>query len=419
MRVGIIDSGIDLKKLYSGERHGYEAVWVRVEQLTYSAIASCDLVIIPAGSDNALIAAQRNCLREFMRRGGWIFSFDGIEDGIFDGLSWIHTPSDYRSQSFHIPNSDYTFILEGVPLEGLACKDGVRGWWCEGEFVGDEFAPLLVDHTGRVVALLQPPRHGSGGLVATAAGRLPLFSDSPSLASNIFFSNLLSYVRTRRSEHTAPVTNVFVHSGNWAHRSFLSSEEFGAKFSGIHWTCLDDRILDGASSIWIPWESNTRVLKDRWPILERAVNRGATLVVEDLRDNWLPGVIWHARPVDSNWWREDRKLDLTVEPMAAQVFPNLSSRAFLWHYHGVFDGPYEGIPLLKTTDGKNVLSICEPCSERQGQLLISTLDATFEFGAGKIRETADYIHAVIEVAMRPGRLGRGHEREEARELCRE
>ena len=39
MRVAIIDSGIDLEKLYRAERHGYEAVWIRVAEMTYSAIA--------------------------------------------------------------------------------------------------------------------------------------------------------------------------------------------------------------------------------------------------------------------------------------------------------------------------------------------------------------------------------------------
>lgn len=415
MRVAIIDSGIDLEKLYRGERHGYEAEWVRVEQMTYSAIASCDIVVIPAGSDNSLLAAKRDCLREFLRRGGWVFSFDGLGDGIIDGLRWVHSTSDYKRQSFRVPPSDYTFLLEGVPLEGLACKDGVRGWWCEGELLGDGFVPLLVDQCGRVMAVLRPPRHDSGGFVATAAGRLPLFSSDPTIAPNIFFSNLLSYLRAQRTERTAQVTHVLVHSGNWAHRSFLDSEEFANRFSGVHWSCLDDAILDGASSIWIPWESNTRALKDCWPILERAIYSGATLVVEDLRDDWLPSVTWYARPVDSSWWRENRRLDLTAEPAAARVFPSLPPRAFCWHYHGVFDGPCDGIPLLKTADGKHVLSVCEPTTERRGRLLVSTLDATFEYGAGKIRETADYIRAVMELASRPAGVCTGRDTAEARQ----
>lgn len=419
MRVAIIDSGIDLQKLYRGERHAYVATWVRIEQMTYSDIAACDIVVIPAGSDNSLLAAKGDCLRAFLRRGGWVFSFDGLGDGIFDGLRWVHTVANRKTQSFHVPDTAYSFLLDGVPLEGLACKDGVRGWWCEGELSGDQFVPLLVDECGRVVAALLPPRHGSGGLVATAAARLPLFSADPSLAANILFSNLLSYVQTQRRERTKPVTHVFVHSGNWAHRSFLKSGEFATKFTGVHWSCLDDAILDGACSIWIPWESNTRALKDRWQLLERAVKQGATLVIEDLREDWLPGVTWYARPVDSSWWRENRRLDLTAEPAVAHIFQNLPPRAFFWHYHGVFDGPSDGIPLLKTADGKHVLSVCGPTADRQGRLLVSTLDATFEYGVGKIRETGDYIRAVMELAMRSGEVNKECDMEEAQPLCRE
>src|SRR5690606_23867508 len=149
-------------------------------------------------------------------------------------------------------------------------------------------------------------------------------------------------------------------------------------------SCLDDQILDQAASIWIPWETNTRALKERWPLIEMAVNAGALLVVEDLRGDWLPGVTWYARPVDSSWWRENRKLDLIAEAAAEQVFPDMPVRSFFWHYHGVFDGPADGVALLKTSDGKHVLSFCGPTAVRRGRILFSTLDATFEYGVGKI-----------------------------------
>lgn len=419
MRVAIIDSGIDLEKLYRAERHGYEAVWIRITEMTYSAIASCDLVVIPAGSDSTLLSAKGDCLRTFLRRGGWVFSFDGIGDGIFGRLKWVHTPTDYKTQSFRVSNSEYSFLLDSVPLEGLVWKDGVRGWWCEGQLLGENLVPLLVDNVGRVVAALLPPRQGSGVLVATAAGRLPLFSADPSLASNIFFSNLLAYCQKERDKAKRPASHILVHSGNWSHRSFLASEEFVSVFTGVHWSCLDDSILNGASSIWIPWESNISALKDRWPLLERAVNNGATLVIEDLRGSWLPGVAWYARPVDSSWWREKRGLDLIAEPTAVRVFPKLPTRAFFWHYHGVFDGPADGIPLLKTADGKNVLSVCEPTANRRGRILISTLDATFEYGVGKIRETRDYIRAVVDLATAMSEDAGRIRTEETQQLCRE
>jgi hypothetical protein len=103
--------------------------------------------------------------------------------------------------------------------------------------------------------------------------------------------------------------------------------------------------------------------------------------------------------VDSSWWREKRTLDLIAEPTTGRVFPNLPTRAFFWHYHGVFDGPADGISLLKTGDGKNVLAVCERTAHRRGRILISTLDATFEYGVGKIRETGDYIRAVLDIAL--------------------
>jgi hypothetical protein len=406
VRVAIIDSGTDLQKLYRGECFDYEAAWIKVERITYSAIASCDLLIIPPGSDNTLLRVKQACLQEYLRRGGWIFCFDGLEDGLIDGLNWVHTTTNYRTQAFRVPDSDYSFLLDGVSLEDLACKNGVRGWWCEGELLGDAFVPLLLDDRGRVVAVLKPAHLGSGVLVATAAGRLPIYSEDPALAPNVFFSNLLAYCRAERRKPSEPVTHLFVHSGNWAHRSFLNSDEFGSIFSGVHWSCLDRSLLAGASSIWIPWESNTGAMKRIWPLLDSAVNSGTGLVVEDLRGDWIPDVRWHPRPVDSSWWREGRSLDLLVEPVTETVFPSLSRRAFFWHYHGAFDCPADAIPLLRTSDGKTVLAVRWANPGRQGHVLVSTLDATFEFGVGKIEETKDYIHAVVSLLEHAGSVDR-------------
>lgn len=405
MKVAIIDSGVDLYKLYKGERHGYDAVWVPVELLTFSAIGSCKLLIIPAGSDNLLLYSKKECFQQYLRRGGWIFCFDGSADGVFDGLRWEHTTTNYKTQAFHTPDNEFAYLLNDVPLDGLVCKDGIRGWWCEGELLCDSQIPLIIDDRNRVIASLLPSRNGSGVLVATAAGRLPLFSPDTSLASNIFFSNLLKYCRDFTLTHPTYLleTNVYVHSGNWAHRSFLASEKFGKNFLGVHWSCLDEAILSSCTSIWIPWESNTRALKDRWKVLENAVNQGATLIIEDLRDNWIPGVNWQSRPVDSSWWKENRQLELIITQQASVFFPNISPRAYCWHYHGVFNGPMDAVPLIKTMDGQNILSLCRPTETRRGSILISTLDATFEFGVGKIKETAEYINGVLDYVAKEKR----------------
>jgi hypothetical protein len=158
-------------------------------------------------------------------------------------------------------------------------------------------------------------------------------------------------------------------------------------------------MLRQAVSIWLPWESNIRGLKRVWPQLEAAVIEGATLVVEDLRDSWLPGTVWEQRPVDSSWWREGRSLDLVIRPQARSMFPDLDDRAFAWHYHGVFDGPEDATPVLRTADQKNVLAYCGPSARRRGSILASTLDATFEYGVGKIPETAKYIDGVLDLAI--------------------
>jgi len=405
MKVAIIDSGIDLFKLYDAERHGYVAEWIAVESLSYDVIEQCDLVIIPAGTDNTLLYLQRVALQLFLARGGWIYCFDGPVPGLLEGVVWEHTTTRHKVQNFIASSEDYAFLLDRVSLEGLACKDGIRGWWCEGELSGSRLVPLISDMDTRVVAALLPSSQGSGVMVITAAGRLPTFSNDSSLAPNRLFSNLLAYcaaARTRQAPPSAPL-HLYVHSGNWAHRSFLESEKFGSQFQGVHWSCLDEGVLSEATSIWIPWESNTRALKQCWPVFERAVNAGATLVIEDLRDNWLSGVRWHSRPVDSNWWREQRQLDLSIESPLSAVLPDLAERSCFWHYHGVFDGPSEEIVLLSASGGKNVLSLVGPTSTRKGRILLSTLDATFEFGVGKIKETADYISSMLKFVNAPTR----------------
>jgi hypothetical protein len=401
LRVGIVDSGIDLQKLYRGERHGYEAVWVPVEGLSFEVLSACDLVIVPAGTDNTFLSAKRDCLRHFLNRGGWVYSFDGMTDRVFEGCGWTHSPTSYRTQSLRVVRNEFSFLLDGVLMEGLACKEGVRGWWCEGELVGNEHVPLIMDDKDRVVASIVPPRHGSGALVATAAGRLPVFSADPLLPPNVFFANLLRFCQEakRGEKRGRGGDHLYVHSGNWAQRSFLRSDRFGAAFSGIHWSCLDELALENACSVWIPWESNTRALRGRWPLLENAVSQGASLVIEDMRDDWLPGFRWQSRPVDSSWWREGRELDLKVLPQTTRLFPDLPVRAYQWHYHGVLDCPADAVPLVTTTDAKIVLAVCAAVDSRAGVKLVGTLDATFEYGAGKIKETAAYITGVLDFLL--------------------
>lgn len=396
LRVAIVDCGIDLHTLYNGERHGYHAVWVPVSDLTFDAVEDCDIVIIPAGSDSTLLTAKADHLRRYLNEGGWVFSFDGLGDGVFDGIHWRHTETDYKHQKFTVTNSDFHHLLNSVNLDGLETKDGVRGWWCEGELRGDELQPILVDQQSRTIVAAVVFKPNDGLLIVTAAARLPLFSSNTSLAANVFFKNLLDCRKSRLRSKRESVTqkHFYLHSGNFAQRSFMNSIEFGQRFTGVHWRDLTDSVLARVSSIWIPWESNVVALVQVHPMLEVAVANGATLVVEDLRGSWLPGVNWHARPVDSSWWRENRKLDLIAENRLFELFRDVPERAFSWHYHGVFDGPQSGLPLLKTSEGKLVLSLLQK-PEWKGQVLVSTLDATFEFGVGKIKETRDYIKAVL------------------------
>jgi hypothetical protein len=396
LKVAIIDSGTDLKKLYGGDRHGYEAVWVSVEQLSFVAISDCHLLIIPAGSDTTLLAAKRDCLQHFQLQGGWIFCFDGAPEGLLEDVAWSHSPTDYRNQRFFVPQTDFASLFDGVDLEGLAVKDGVRGWWSEGELLSNKATAILTDQSNRTIACIVPRGEGKGGLVATAVGRLPLFSADPCVAANVLFRNLVEMCRpSKECRAGSRSTHVYIHSGNWAHRSFLESDRFRDHFAGVHWACVDESILQKARSAWIPWESNCRALKTLQPLLAAAVAEGTTLVIEDLRDDWLPGHVWQQRPVDSSWWRDGRRLDLEKTAETARYFPSLTLKDFSWHYHGVFDHPQTSTPLLTTADGKAVLTHSPGPSGGNGGMLVSTLDATFEYGAGKIPQTAPYIEATL------------------------
>jgi hypothetical protein len=404
MNVGIIDSGIDLARLYGGERHGYAVTWIPVETVSFDAVSRCDLIVVPAGTDSVLLHRCRDIFRLYLAAGGWILCFDGMAPGLFDGVRWTHTPTSHREQSLHACAGPYSFLLDGVSLEGLACKDGIRGWWCEGELQGNGLMPLVVDERDRVVAAMRPEPAGTGMLVVTAAARLPAFADDPALAPNRLFANLLA-LRSRSDSRERNPVHLYVHSGNWAQRSFLDSPRFGHQFTGVHWSVLDDAMLAGAASVWIPWESNTRALKRCWPMLERAVNAGATLVVEDLRDDWIPGVAWEPRPVDSSWWREGRELAVVKMPELGPAFRKPASSFYFWHHHGVFRSPPEARPLLVAPDGMHVLSLVPAAGTRRGCILLGTLDATFEFGAGKIPETGDYVDAVLTLVGEPGDAG--------------
>jgi len=403
MNVAIIDSGIDLYKLYNGARHNYEATWLKIETLKSTSLCEFDLIIIPAGTDNSLLLLCRQQLHDFMRRGGWVFSFDGIADSVLESTHWRHTPTNYKKQQFSIAESKFAYLLDGVDLLGLASKEGVRGWWCEGELFGEKLIPLIVDQESRIITAVNKFEDSPGGLIATAAGRLPTFSADTTLAPNVLFMNLLKFVRSNlvRARPAAKEIHVYLHSGNWAHRSFVASLEFKDIFTALHWSDLNNDYFKGAKSIWIPWESNTRALKEIWPILQTYISTGTTLVIEDLRDDWLPGIKWFSRPVDSSWWRENRELDIIISADTQKILSSLSARSLKWHYHGVFDGPPGSVPLLTNSEGHCILSLVLPHDNTAGKILVSTLDATFEYGAGKIKETADYIHSVLSYIVQP------------------
>lgn len=395
MLVGIIDSGIDLRRLYNGARHGYEARWIPVSSISFASVADCDLLIIPTGTDFVYLQQARDILRLYRARGGWIYCLDGPAAALFDGGGWIHSPTRHSMQTLHAGAPALQFLLEDVSLDQLSCKEGVRGWWSEGELLGEELVPLVVDGDGRVIAARAPEPDGAGMLLLTAAARLPMFSDQPLLAANRLFANLLELCKRRQPPAPRPL-HLYLHSGNWAQSSFLASPRFGRRFHGVHWSMLDAALLSQSTSIWVPWESNTPALKSRWSMLEAAVIGGATLVAEDLRDNWIPGVSWESRPVDSSWWLEGRTLALRRESALSRVFGDAATTLYFWHYHGVFQTPAEAQSLVTAPDGRTILALLPPSVPSKGQMLLGTLDATFEYGAGKIPETADFIAAVLQ-----------------------
>ena len=86
---------------------------------------------------------------------------------------------------------------------------------------------------------------------------------------------------------------------------------------------------------------------------------------------------------------------MQVTREASHLFPWLSDQAYAWHYHGVFECPESAMPLVISSDGKAILAYCPHTGGTPGGTLVSTLDATFEYGAGKIPQTAAYIEGVL------------------------
>ena len=88
-------------------------------------------------------------------------------------------------------------------------------------------------------------------------------------------------------------------------------------------------------------------------------------------------------------------LDMQVTRAASRLFPELSDQVFAWHYHGVFDCPESAIPLVTASDGKAILSFRPHLGGNKGGTIASTLDATFEYGVGKIPQTEAYIDGIL------------------------
>lgn len=166
VRIGVVYSGISYQqKILDSKEYQGKLEKIPVCELPEIDLSTYDVLIFPRGTDQEVVYAARQKIREFLDRGKIVVSFGEVTKEWLPSCNWAGVvPEDDGPLEIKKEHP----VLEGLRPQDLHWHKGATGWCCHGHFVAPPGAEVLVT-TEIDDPVMYIDRHSTKGIILAAS----------------------------------------------------------------------------------------------------------------------------------------------------------------------------------------------------------------------------------------------------------
>lgn len=185
--------------------------------------------------------------------------------------------------------------------------------------------------------------------------------------------------------------------GTFYHHEALRGHRYGSKFSELLYLPeLTGTNLSAFDAVIVTCRSNPDMLEPHRIKIRDYLDSGGTIVAMGETDpaRWLPGIDFHAVPINYWWWLE-AGADSGVRQAAPEhsLFRYLSLKDMTWHHHGRFTPPKGAVSLVDHIDGRSILY--DDRVTTAGRMLVTSLDPFYHHGSHFMPATTRFLDGFL------------------------
>lgn len=213
--------------------------------------------------------------------------------------------------------------------------------------------------------------------------------------------------------HPTPAARIaLLDAGTYFHHATFNDPDLRPLFArAIHTPALTAAALDGIEVLYVASWQDARLMASKASIIRAFLDVGGTVAAmgESSPQHWLPGVAWHARPVNFWWWKTPgADSGLRASHLDHGFWQYLSLADATWHQHGYFDLPPGATPLVQLAEGGTVLY--EDRVTTPGRMIVTSLDPCYHHGSYFMPATSRFLRGFLPwlaASAGPGKTATG------------
>ncbi|MCL6447065.1 MAG: hypothetical protein K6U04_02765 [Armatimonadetes bacterium] len=192
VKIGVIYSGISYQQgVLEKDKYKNRLIILPVCRFLEEDLMTCDALIFPRGTDEEVVYAGREKIREFLEAGKIVVTFGEVTRQWLPGCRWDGVvPADDGPLAIQKGHP----VLAGLRAQDLHWHKGATGWCCHGHFVVPPRAEILVtNEIGHPVMYID--RQTTKGVIL-AASQLDAICHAYHgiAAAEILFDNVLAWI---------------------------------------------------------------------------------------------------------------------------------------------------------------------------------------------------------------------------------
>ena len=356
-----------------------------------------NLIIVPRSSDGDALRARRHQFARYLDHGGVLVAFGELWADWFPGCHWSEECAEDILAPVIVQDHPIIAGFDAATLHWHPARDR---WCCHGHLGAPGGAEVLVRNQ-RGDAWLYVDRVTTNGIIIASTNLDPdthTFHGNPN--ARRFFDQLLAFARgeaqtnaERRKRLDRKIAGLF--SGVHFQRAFYADAEFSGRYAVLPVWELAAADLHDYAALWIPRESNQRVLVENREKLRHYLDEGGTIVsFDEANQDWLPAGTWEFRSANLDTVR------ISGHPMVAHLTPEQAC----WHSHGAFDAYPNAEVLIDDQQGGVMLFVDE--RSFAGRFVAGTLDPDCHAGFGT-ETTRPLLRAIVSWVLEGAKIPSG------------